>query len=205
MSPILLRVCFQNIQKLSLLWIYILCCQEYCWLANDYIHRSHYNTFAPAFMLKSSILSSSSSTKWWGAILPDATSFTTILWHFTEPSSLLVVNGPTIHHPYFALYGFGAPFLLDIISIGSNPFMQFAPICIPTSILSIWVITLENGFKYSYLLVLSSLAISSLYWQTILWKCLWQLYPFHEYSHFAVNCWYYQCMNCFSVCWFFTS
>ena len=50
MCPILLCTCFQNVQKLCLLGIYLLCCQEYFSFANDYIHRSHYNTFAPAFL-----------------------------------------------------------------------------------------------------------------------------------------------------------
>ena len=89
--------------------------------------------------------------------------------HFTEPPFLLVVLGPTIHHPNFILEAYGPPLLLYIIFIGSNAFIQFVPMSIPTSIMSS-NITLEFDFKYSYLLILSGVAIIFIpfYWQTIL-------------------------------------
>ena len=113
-------------------------------------------------MPTSSILDLSASTTWWGAIFPETTSFFSILWHFTESSLLLVGTDFTIYHPKFVLHAYGPPLLLEIISIGFNAFLQFALISIPTSILPIWVIPLEICFRYSYLLILSDVAISFL-------------------------------------------
>ena len=155
-------------------------------------------------MPTSSILDLSASTTWWGAIFPETTSFTSILWHFTESSLLHVGIDFTIYHPKFVLHAYGPPLILKIISIGSNAFLQFALISIPTSILPTWVIPLEICFRYSYILILSDVAISSLSSGKQFFEYPLETLSFPLVFLFGINCRYDQSINYFSVPWSFS-
>ena len=70
--------------------------------------------------------------------------------------------GLTIHQPNLVLYAYGPPPSLCMICIGSNAFMQFAPIRRPTGTSSLCTISFDVGVRCFHSLILAGVAISSL-------------------------------------------
>ena len=121
----LLCACFQNIKKVSVFSGYVSC------IAKNNVHLQMINfteiTIIQSHFFYVNIFYFRFKHKMMRCNFPRSN----IVYYysvtfFTEPSFLVVI-GPKIHQPNLFLYAYSLPLPLEIMSIASSAFVQFAP------------------------------------------------------------------------------
>ena len=100
--------------------------------------------------------------KWCDKIVPEIASCSMIQWNEIEFFLLSFASDPTTNHSNLFLDAKGLPFLLDVISCGSNAFAKSAPMSNPISICAAWGNFSAITVRWYQLLMFSLAATSSI-------------------------------------------